>query len=216
VGSRDLNRDIREGCVLELTEQLSPTAQREATLIFQEIEQDAIDRMKFMDGMTDLCEWLDENGIQRAVLTRNVERSVHAFHDKLHPTAPFVPAVARNTIHPDHQTNIPPKPHPDAIHYICKEWNCEPSQVIMVGDSLKDDVVAANRAGCASIYLSMGKDNCSGNTNDSTLEEREPTLKVSSLHELKEILVSQYELQKVQCKNKRQKMTSAPAVSPLQ
>ena len=195
VGSRDLSRDITEGCVLELTKQLSPAAQEEASLILHEIEQDAIDRMAFMDGMIDLCKWLDENHVKRAVLTRNVERSIDAFHDKLHPTTipPFAPAVARNTVHPLLQTHIPAKPQPDAIHYICQEWNCLPQDVIMVGDSLKDDVVAANRAGCASIHLSMGEDNCSGNTNDSTLEEREPILTVSSLHELKEILMAQYE-----------------------
>lgn len=192
VGSRDFNTIIDSGCVLELAERLSPAAKQEACLILEEIEQDAIDRMAFMDGMVDLCKWLDEQNVKRAVLTRNVERSVQAFHDKLHPTPPFAPAVARNTLHPLLQTNISPKPHPDAIHYICESWNCSPEDVIMVGDSLKDDVVAANRAGCASIYLNMSKDNCSGNEADSSPEEREPTFTVTSLSELQEILVSLY------------------------
>lgn len=169
VASRDFSREINEGCVLELAEQLSPSAQEEASRIFHEIETDAIERMQFMNGMIQLCEWLDQQGIQRAVLTRNVERSVDALHDKLH-LPPFRPAVARNTLHPIHKHNISPKPHPDAIHYICQHWNCSPSQVIMVGDSLKDDVVAANRAGCTSVFLDMGKDNCSGNVGTSTLK----------------------------------------------
>jgi len=197
VGSRDLSQNITEGCVLELAERLSPKGQEEATRILEEIEQDAIDRMAFMDGMIDLCQWLDERNVKRAVLTRNVERSVHAFHDKLHPTPPFVPAVARNTIHPQEQINITPKPHPNAIHYICESWGCEPEEVIMVGDSLKDDIVAANGAGCASVFLSMGKDNCSGNEGDSSSEEREPTLTVSSLQELHEILMTLYEPQQM-------------------
>jgi HAD superfamily hydrolase (TIGR01549 family) len=192
VGSRDFNTTINSGCVLELTERLSPRAQQEATRILQEIEQDAIDRMAFMDGMMDLCRWLDECNLKRAVLTRNVERSVDALHDKLQ-LAPFDPAVARNTIHPHLQTNIAPKPHPDAIHYICERWNCSPEQVIMVGDSLKDDVVAASRAGCASVFLDNGKDNCSGNEEDSRPEERQPTLAVSSLSELHDILIAQYQ-----------------------
>ena len=200
VGSRDFNTTINSGCVLELTERLSPGAQQEATRILQEIEQDAIDRMAFMDGMMDLCRWLDECNLKRAVLTRNVERSVDALHDKLIPSklAPFDPAVARNTRDPHSQINIAPKPHPDAIHYICERWNCSPQQVIMVGDSLKDDVVAANRAGCASVFLDMGKDNCSGNDEDSRPEEREPTLAVSSLAELHDILIAhQYQDQHV-------------------
>jgi phosphoglycolate phosphatase-like HAD superfamily hydrolase len=150
-----------------------------------------------MNGMIPLCEWLDSQNIQRAVLTRNVERSVDALHDKL-PVKPFEPAVARNTLHPVHQHNISPKPHPDAIHYICQSWKCSPSQVIMVGDSLKDDVVAANRAGCTSVFLNMGKDNCSGNEGTSTLEEREPTVTVTSLEELLDLFMTynhEYEAQ---------------------
>jgi HAD superfamily hydrolase (TIGR01549 family) len=179
---------------LELTSSLSPPAQEEATRIFDEIEEKAIRDMQFMDGLIELVEWLDNEGMKRAVLTRNVERSIDALHDKLHPVSPFFPAVARNSMCSSTtcQQFIPAKPQPDAIHFICKQWDCDPSQVIMVGDSSKDDVVAANRAGCASVLLSLGEDNCSGNENDSTWEEREPTLTVKSLRELHEILVSQY------------------------
>lgn len=200
VSSQDLQRNITQGCVLELTSSLSPLAQEEATRIFEDIEEQAIRNMQFMDGMVELCQWLDAQGIRRAVLTRNVERSVDALHDKLHPViTPFVPAVARNTKCPITAQSIPFKPRPDAIHFICQQWDCDPSQVIMVGDSSKDDVVAANRAGCASVLLRLGEDNCSGNDQESTLEEREPTLTVRSLRDLHEILASQYEPQQTRC-----------------
>lgn len=198
VASRDLDKCIKEGCVLELAETLSETGREQANRILHEIESDAIERMQVMDGMMELCAWLDENGMERGLLTRNVERSVEAFHDKIRPALkPFSPAVARNTQHPLSEETILPKPHPDAIHYICEHWGCLPSEVIMVGDSLKDDVVAANRAGCISVFLDMGKDNCSGNEETSSKEEREPSLTVSSLSELQDLLVSQHEPQQV-------------------
>jgi HAD superfamily hydrolase (TIGR01549 family) len=192
VSSQDLKRNVTQGCVLELSSSLSPPAQEKAARIFEEIEERAIRDMQLTDGLLDLVEWLDQVGMKRAVLTRNVERSIAALHDKMHPAAPFYPAVARNSICHISQQSIPPKPQPDAIHFICDKWDCDPSQVIMVGDSSKDDVVAANRAGCASVLLSLDEDNCSGNESDSTLEEREPTLTVKSLQELHEILLSQY------------------------
>lgn len=199
VSSQDLQRTITQGCVLELASSLSPPAQQEATRIFEDIEEQAIRDMQFMDGMVELCQWLDAQGMRRAVLTRNVERSIDALHNKLHPVTPFVPAVARNTKCPITAQSIPAKPRPDAIHFICQQWDCDPSQVIMVGDSSKDDVVAANRAGCASVLLCLGEDNCSGNDQESTLEEREPTLTVTSLRDLHEILALQYEPQQTRC-----------------
>ena len=190
VASSDLNRNITDGCVLELASLLSPEGQSHAKNVFDDIESKAIQDMKFMDGMEDLCHFLDSQGIRRALLTRNVERSVEAFHDKLERRLPFQPAVARDTL--DGSGNsIPAKPQPHAIHYICQEWNCDASQVIMVGDSAKDDIVAANRAGCSSVLLQVcDKDNNSGNGHDSTPEERTPTLVVSSLSELHEMLLS--------------------------
>ena len=65
------------------------------------IEEDAIRHMKFMDDMVDLVKFLDAQGISRAVLTRNVERSLDAMYDKLwneEGIPPFSPAVAKDTV----------------------------------------------------------------------------------------------------------------------
>jgi phosphoglycolate phosphatase-like HAD superfamily hydrolase len=135
------------------------------------------------------------------VLTRNVQNSIEAMHERLRDwhgvTTPFEPAVARDTTSPDEDTLIPSKPAPDGIWYICNQWQCDPSQVIMVGDSDKDDIVAAYRAGCGASVLLMDSqklhDNNSGNDNDSDLTERTPTFKLDSLVHLHELLLRNME-----------------------
>mmetsp|Transcript_24037 Transcript_24037/g.31307 ORF Transcript_24037/g.31307 Transcript_24037/m.31307 type:complete len:165 (+) Transcript_24037:1-495(+) len=155
--------------------------------------------MEFMDGLAELLKFLDTHHVPRAVLTRNVERSVNAMHEKLAERYdiqdPFHPAVARDTASPDPNTFIRAKPEPDGILYICQKWQCDPCQVIMVGDSDKDDIVAAYRAGCGASVLLMDSqkvhDNNSGNDDDSDVHERQPTIKLDSLTHLHDLLVHQ-------------------------
>jgi HAD superfamily hydrolase (TIGR01549 family) len=188
VASHDFQRNVTEGCVIELASSLSPAGQERAKEIFDEIESQAIQDMTFMDGMEELCHFLDSQGIRRAVLTRNVERSVAYLHAKMKSHPPFDPAIARDTISWDGNV-IPAKPQPHAIEFICREWGCSVADVVVVGDSAKDDIVAANRAGCSSVLLqAYDKDNCSGNINASHPDERTPTVTVSSLRELHEML----------------------------
>lgn len=44
----------------------------------------------------------------------------------------FLPALSREF--------RPYKPDPAPLHFICKAWDVQPNEVIMIGDSLKDDV----------------------------------------------------------------------------
>ncbi len=192
IATNDLGRVVTEGCVLEITNQLSPEGQALAHAAFVDIEQKAIEMMQFEEGLLELCQWLDEQNIRRAVLTRNVRNSVEAMHTRLreqHGISSFSPAVARDSLCAKGNL-LPPKPHPDAIHHICEQWQCQVFQVIMVGDSVADDIVAATRAGCgASVLLSkLDHDNNSGNDKDSKLEEQIPTLTVKSLRDLHQLL----------------------------
>jgi len=191
VASEDLGRPVLQGDVIKLFPSLSPSGQAKANEIFAEIEAKAKKDMKIMPGMFELCDFLDENRINRALLTRNVVDSVDYMYDNFMKTKgmrKFDPQVARDSL--DERGNIIiAKPQPDAIHYICRQWNCSPSQVIMVGDSDKDDIVAGNRAGCgATVHLKTGIDNDSGNGGESDTFERKPTLEISTLSELQLIL----------------------------
>ena len=59
--------------------------------------------------------------------------------------APFHPALARDF--------KPPKPSPAALLACAEAWGVPASELVMVGDSLADDVVAGNRAGAFTILL---------------------------------------------------------------
>ena len=189
------------GCVLALSERLSSEGKAAAKAVFVDIEAKSTRDMKFNDGAGELCRYLDSQGVRRAVLTRNVERSVDAMHHMLmerEGVPPFFPAVARDTRLAGEVDALPSKPAPDAILHICSLWGCNPFEVIFVGDSAADDIVAANRAGCGGkVLLASGgnledTDCGSGGPQDEDEErERIPSLTVKSLLELLEVLEKQ-------------------------
>ncbi|KAF5869830.1 putative had superfamily protein [Botrytis fragariae] len=88
------------------------------------------------------------------------------------PQTPFSPIITREF--------RPPKPHPAGILHIAKEWNVDPKDTIMVGDSI-DDMKAGFAAGAATVLL--------GNSVNEELWEHECTdLVVKRLDELVEVL----------------------------
>eukprot|EP00978_Attheya_sp_CCMP212_P032354 scaffold125979_cov52-Attheya_sp.AAC.4 len=201
VAAVELNCSVEEmegQCVLELEKTLvSPKAQLGIRQVFGDIERKAVKDMALMDGLDTLCQYLDACGIRRAIVTRNVERNVHLMQDLLwtsHGIPNFYPIVARDTVVED--TLIPYKPAPDAIHYICQQWNCDTREVLMVGDSAADDIAAGNRAGCGgsvllqSMNIELDNDSGGGVAN-SELEVREqiPTVTVPDLPTLQRLLL---------------------------
>jgi len=189
------------GDVLELYENFSPSGKILGKEVFDDIERRAIGNMELMDGASELCKYLDSKRIRRAVLTRNVCAGIDAMHDILWKEASvkeFYPAVSRNTKGED-GSPLGSKPAPDGILHICNIWNCSPQEVIMVGDSTADDMVAASRANCAEkVLLQMDRkelDNSSGAgdpVTDEDIAERQPSLVVSSLGQLLEELKLKY------------------------
>ena len=194
--------------MLALAEKLSPVGMAQCQVIFADIEQRALDEMRLMEGGVELVQFLRENGLKTAVLTRNLEKNVafmrDMYRDDIIKSSKggddstdepiFHPIVARDTrSHPSNEKPLQSKPHPDGILHICNVWGHDPAEVIMVGDSANDDMTAANRAGCGGAVLltqSGGKqlDTDSGyEVGDSEEEilERTPSLRVESLMELK-------------------------------
>ncbi|KAF7896433.1 hypothetical protein EAF00_006447 [Botryotinia globosa] len=107
-----------------------------------------------------------------AILTRNHPPPVHHLLTTHLPQTPFSPIITREF--------RPPKPHPAGILHIAKEWNVDPQDTIMVGDSI-DDMKAGFAAGAATVLL--------GNSVNEELWEHECTdLVVKRLDELVEVL----------------------------
>lgn len=192
----------RRGDVLELYHDFSEEGQILAKAVFEDIESNALRDMTLMESVGDLCNFLDREGILRAVLTRNVGKSVDVLHEKLwnkHSAKEFFPAVNRETEGGEGQGVLPSKPSPDAIYHICNIWGMSTKEVIMVGDSDADDIAAAFRAGCAGRVLLRygGKsfDNDAGGgdaINDSERMEREPTLTISNLGDLLNMMEQEF------------------------
>ncbi|KAJ8059677.1 hypothetical protein OCU04_011325 [Sclerotinia nivalis] len=107
-----------------------------------------------------------------AILTRNHPPPVHHLLTTHLPQTPFSPIITREF--------RPPKPHPAGILHIAKEWNVDPADTIMVGDSI-DDMRAGFVAGAVTVLL--------GNSVNAELWEHECTdLVVRRLDELVGVL----------------------------
>ncbi|ESZ92682.1 hypothetical protein SBOR_6943 [Sclerotinia borealis F-4128] len=107
-----------------------------------------------------------------AILTRNHPPPVQHLLATHLPHTPFFPIITREF--------RPPKPHPAGILHIAEEWNVDPRDTIMVGDSI-DDMKAGFAAGAATVLL--------GNSVNRELWEHECTdLVVERLDELVDIL----------------------------
>ncbi|KAG2442369.1 hypothetical protein HXX76_002455 [Chlamydomonas incerta] len=175
------------GDILDAINKWPEERRAQAYATIAEIEEQALKDMSVMPGAPELCAFLDRNGLPRGLITRNVRRSVHYFHDFL-GLQPFQPAITR-------ECEFPYKPSPAALQHIAQSWGVQPSEVMMVGDSIKDDIVSGNRAGSLTVYLDNG--GAGGppeHTPDSFSGEQRPTHVVSSLADLQALIAREYAL----------------------
>ena len=200
----------RVGCktkdILSEIEGWPEEQQKKAHEVIYEMEQEALRTMKRMPGAAELGAFFDARGMPRGLVTRNVQTSVAHFHANAWPLPPFTPALARDF--------KPYKPAPDALLHICERWGVHPSEVVMIGDSAKDDIVSGNRAGAVTVLLdtegkwtmdgddgvSAGKRDADATTDNgiavtARLEgEMVPTFIVSSLDEVAPLLEQHFKL----------------------
>ena len=185
---------------------LTPEGKRQAKKMIEDLLQGNADNMTIQEGGPELVAFLAQNGVKRAVLTRNLEKNAFIMQQKYAEEmneATFDPIVGKDTRFDDSDQpvkGILGSPKAEKIRQICKIWGCDPSEVIMVGDSISDDIVEGNRAGCGRTVLLQPKgyelNNFYG-TKVGNSTERKPTLYVESLPELKQYLEESMSLQKV-------------------
>jgi HAD superfamily hydrolase (TIGR01549 family) len=149
------------------------------------VEEQALANMQCMPGVREFAQLLDGAGVPRALLTRNVSSSVEFFHRNHFDLPPFFPALSREW--------TPYKPAPDAILHIAEQWGCPPSEVVMIGDSAKDDVVAGNRAGAVTILLDTESE-WAGGGDARLVGELRPHFYCTSLAEAAAVLRERLEL----------------------
>ncbi|KAK7812783.1 haloacid dehalogenase-like hydrolase domain-containing protein At2g33255 [Quercus suber] len=95
----------------------------------------------------------------------------------------FCPALSREF--------RPYKPDPAPLLHICSDWEVLPTEVMMIGDSLKDDVACGKRAGAFTCLLDQtGRYDSPEYAN----VDLKPDFKVSSLTEVYSLLEEHFDL----------------------
>lgn len=176
---------IEQGDILHVIHSWPEDKQKEAFAKIAEIEEEALANLKVMPGAIELCSLLDEAMLPRALVTRNVSSSVQFFHDTAFPLPPFHPSLSREW--------KPYKPDPASLHYIADHWGVEPHELVMIGDSAKDDVVCGNAAGALTILLDQ--EGVYSGRDDVALKNARPDFIVRSMHEVSVVLHTMVKLQ---------------------
>ncbi|KAJ4722827.1 Haloacid dehalogenase-like hydrolase domain-containing protein [Melia azedarach] len=167
--------------ILRHIESWSPEKQRQANKTITDFERQALDRLQLMPGAAELCGFLDSKKIRRGLITQNNKEAVDVFHDRFGII--FSPALSREF--------RPRKPDPAPILHICSTWGIKPSEVMMVGDSLRHDIACGKRAGAFTCLLDeTGKYTAT----DFAKLNLQPDFKVSSLSELLSLLEANFDL----------------------
>ncbi|QDZ20995.1 haloacid dehalogenase-like domain-containing protein [Chloropicon primus] len=179
-----LGRDIGRGDMLaEVAKEECEEKRAAALRAIKEVEREGHEKMKLARDVSAVCSFLDERNIPRAILTRNSRESLDYFHDRLPNIPEFAPAVSRDC-------GFRPKPHPDALKHISENvWGFSPTEVIMIGDSAKDDVRAGKRAGAITVLLGDEI-----RREDLPDEEHEPHFRIKDLSEFKQLVLDNFEL----------------------
>ncbi|KAK9725580.1 hypothetical protein RND81_05G154600 [Saponaria officinalis] len=167
--------------ILHHIENWSSPLQQKAYQIIADFERQGIDRLQVMPGAAELCGFLDSKKIRRGLITRNIKDSVDVFHQRFGMT--FSPALSREF--------RPCKPDPAPLLHICSSWEVQPDEVIMVGDSLKDDIPCGKRAGA---YTCLLDETGRYDSPEYASVEHKPDFTVSSLKEVLSLLEAYFDL----------------------
>ncbi|XP_021725234.1 haloacid dehalogenase-like hydrolase domain-containing protein At2g33255 [Chenopodium quinoa] len=159
----------------------NPVQQQKAYEIIADFERQGLDRLQIMPGAAQLCGFLDSKKLRRGLITRNVKPSVDIFHQRFGIT--FSPAVSREF--------LPCKPDPAPLLHICSNWEVQPNEVIMIGDSLKDDVACGKRAGA---YTCLLDETGRYDSPEFASVDHKPDFKVSTLTEVLSLLETHFDL----------------------
>jgi putative hydrolase of the HAD superfamily len=77
------------------------------------------------------------------------------------------------------------KPHVEIFDKVCKAWKIKPEQIVMVGDSLMEDILGAQRAGMHQIWL---KEHVDTPENRTIADDVQPEAIAAMFHELPDII----------------------------
>jgi phosphoglycolate phosphatase-like HAD superfamily hydrolase len=168
-----------------------PAEQARLHSILVEEEEKGLAKMRLMDGAVELIAGLTRAGVKRALLTRNNEDAMHRtvallLNGETTGTTTSLSSPSSPSSSPFHvmlsRSFTPCKPHPAPLLSIAQTWGLDPSEMVMVGDSI-DDMECGRRAGAATILIGEPD-------HPHTVEGRQfADAEVASLAELQELLL---------------------------
>jgi len=176
--------------ILQVIADWSPERRAKAHAVIDEVETEALERMRLTPGAAELGTWLATQKLRFGLVTRNTNATVQHFHERhWSPRPAFQPALARDA-------GLAHKPAPDCLLHCASTWGVEPAQCVMVGDSPRDDVVAGRRAGFTTVFVSSGRTSSGGGGGaaQQLSGEQEPHHTIESLEELPALLERLFQL----------------------
>jgi len=124
-----------------------------ASQVVEETEEEGRRTLQLMPGATELAQWLHAHEIPMSLVTRNSSRTVNFFYKHHWQPAglpPFDPAISRDD-------DFPAKPDPAALTSIAHSWGVAVDKgLLMVGDSLSNDIAFGQAAGVHTALLNIG------------------------------------------------------------
>jgi len=133
---------IPTGDILTTVRSWTLAEQERAFTIIDEIEEHGRRNLTLQPGAAELMAFLDSEGVQKGILTRNTHKTVT--HLLTHLPFHFSAVVTRDFEFV--------KPDRAPVLHICRQWGLRPAQVLMVGD-YRDDILCGKAAGSRTCLL---------------------------------------------------------------
>jgi HAD superfamily hydrolase (TIGR01509 family) len=138
----EMGLDKKSGPILETMEKMSPAERLNAQRILDYHEQKAIEESQLNDSAKETLSRLRSEGIYIGILTRNTKANAHAIFNKFDLS--FDAVVGRE--------DGPVKPDAFGVLSLCKHFNVQPQEALVVGDFLFD-ILCAKAAGAFAVLL---------------------------------------------------------------
>ncbi|KAJ1457116.1 HAD-like domain-containing protein [Pelagophyceae sp. CCMP2097] len=171
---------------------MEPARASEARAVIDEMEAAAASSLQLTTGAAAAVKFLSGAGVRFAMVTRNSSATVKTFEDRCwQDLPPFSLTISRDGISNGFQEYLAPKPDPAALLLISRRWGCDVSEVLMVGDSLSNDVAFGTAAGAHTVLVDSGRRHFEESSGKALTA---PTFVVESLEELPDLARSNFVL----------------------
>ncbi len=111
-------------------------------------EQDIVVHTRLFDGMAELLQRLEDEGVQWGIISNKIERYVRIIVEKLG-------LAERSAIAYGGDSAARPKPHPDLMLLALRTTGLQGEDCVYVGDDLRD-IVAGRAAGMKTVAAAYG------------------------------------------------------------